>query len=106
MTITMKTEGTAATLHVEGWLYTQSSPDLGKAVKALPEETAALILDFKKLEYISSSGLREVVAAYKKMKDKNGTFSVIHVGNEVMDVFRLTGFDKKLDIRSAGEVIR
>ena len=40
------------------------------------------------------------------MKEKNGTFSVIHVGNEVMDVFRLTGFDKKLDIRSAGEVIR
>ena len=49
MTITMKTEGTAATLHVEGWLDTQSSPDLGKAVKALPEETAALILDFNSL---------------------------------------------------------
>lgn len=97
MTITTKTEGTTATICVEGWLDTQSSPELGKEVENI-QAAESLVLDFEKLEYISSSGLREVVAAYKKMKAKGGTLSVVHVGSEVMDVFRLTGFDKKLDI--------
>lgn len=97
MTITTKMDGMTATIYVEGWLDTQSSPELGKEVERLTE-AEALVLDFEKLEYISSSGLREVVAAYKKMKAKGGAFSVVRVGSEVMDVFRLTGFDKKLDI--------
>lgn len=99
MTITKKVEGNTAVLSVEGWLDTQSSPELGKEIQDL-SGIGELILDFDKLEYISSSGLREVVSAYKKMKSGNGTFSVIHVSSEVMDVFRMTGFDKKLDIRA------
>lgn len=98
MTITTKLENDKATLFVEGWLDTQSSPELGKAIGEL-SDIKSLVFDFEKLEYISSSGLREVVSAYKKMKGIGGTFSIIHVNSEVMDVFRLTGFDKKLDIQ-------
>ena len=60
----------------------------------------SLILDFEKLEYIASAGLREVVSAYKKLKSVNGDFSIIHVSSEVMDVFKLTGFDQKIDIQA------
>lgn len=99
MIITKTVENDVAVISVEGWLDTQSSPELGNVIKVL-SNIKELILDFEKLEYISSSGLREVVAAYKKMKSENGTFSVIHVSSEVMDVFNMTGFDKKLDIRA------
>ena len=99
MTITKTVENNVAILFVEGWLDTQSSPELGKEVEGL-SGIEGLVLDFEKLEYISSSGLREVVSAYKKMKSANGSFSVINVSSEVMDVFKLTGFDKKLDIRA------
>lgn len=99
MTITKTMEQNTVILSVEGWLDTQSSPQLGEAVRTL-NDPESLILDFAKLEYISSSGLREVVSAYKKMKSIGGVFSVIHVSSEVMDVFKLTGFDKKLDIRA------
>lgn len=99
MTITKTVENNVAVIFVEGWLDTQSSPELGKEIRNL-SDIKELILDFEKLEYISSSGLREVVSAYKKMKSENGTFSVIHVSSEVMDVFKMTGFDKKLDIRA------
>lgn len=99
MTITKTVENNVAILFVEGWLDTQSSPELGKEVEGL-SDVEGLVLDFEKLEYISSSGLREVVSAYKKMKSENGIFSVINVSSEVMDVFKLTGFDKKLDIRA------
>ena len=53
--------------------------------------------DFAKLEYISSAGLRQVISAYKKMAGKDG-FKIIHVSDEVLDVFRLTGFDQKIQI--------
>lgn len=97
MTITKKMEGDKVVLAVEGWLDTQTSPELGREISALPD-VSSLVLDLDKLEYISSSGLREVVAAYKKMKGQGGTFSIIQVNREVMDVFKMTGFDKKLDI--------
>lgn len=99
MTITKTMENNTAVLLVEGWLDTKSSPELGQEINAL-SDIEGLVLDFEKLEYIASSGLREVVSAYKKMKGANGTFSVIHVSNEVMDVFRLAGLDKKLDIHA------
>lgn len=99
MTITKTMENHIVTLSVEGWLDTQSSPEFGQEVRGL-SGLEGLILDFEKLEYISSSGLREVVSAYKKMKDLGGSFSVIHVSSEVMDVFKLTGFDKKMDIQA------
>ena len=97
MTITKTMENNTAVLLVEGWLDTKSSPELGNEINAL-SDIEELVLDFEKVEYIASSGLREVVSAYKKMKSTNGTFSVINVCNEVMDVFRLAGLDKKLDI--------
>ncbi len=86
-------------LSVEGWLDTKSAPELGREIEAL-SDIEALVLDFEKLEYIASAGLREVVSAYKKMKSMNGEFSVIHVTSEVMDVFKLTGFDQKIDIQA------
>lgn len=103
MTITKTMENNTAVLLVEGWLDTKSSPELGNAINEL-SDIEGLVLDFEKLEYIASSGLREVVSAYKKMNCMNGTFSVIHVSNEVMDVFRLSGLDKKLDIRAKENV--
>ena len=98
MTITKTIENNTVILYVEGWLDTKASPELGKEIDAL-SDTGELVLDFEKLEYIASSGLREVLTAYKKMQGMNGTFSVINVGNEVMEIFKLAGFDKKLDIR-------
>lgn len=99
MTITKTVENNKVVLSVEGWLDTKSSPELGQEINAL-SDVSELVLDFGKLEYISSSGLREVLGAYKKMQGMNGTFSVINVGSEVMEIFELAGFDKKLDIHA------
>ncbi|HBI61034.1 MAG TPA: anti-sigma factor antagonist [Lachnospiraceae bacterium] len=98
MTITKTVENNKAVLFVEGWLDTKSAPELRKEIDSL-SGIDGLVLDFEKLEYIASAGLREIVSAYKKLKSMNGDFSVIHVGSEVMEVFKLTGFDQKFDIR-------
>ncbi len=86
-----------ATLKLTGWLDTQSAPQLGEAVGEL-DGISSLVLDFDALEYISSGGLREILSASRKLSAAGGSFSVINVSDEVMDVFSMTGFNKKLDI--------
>lgn len=99
VTITKTMENNKAIVAVEGWLDTNSSPELGREIEAL-SDIESLILDFDKLEYIASAGLRIVVLAYKKLKSMNGEFSIINVSSEVMDVFKLTGFDQNFDIQT------
>ncbi len=99
VTITKTIENNKAIVSVEGWLDTNSSPQLGREIEAL-SDIESLILDFDKLEYIASAGLRIIILAYKKLKSMNGEFSIINVSSEVMDVFKLTGFDQNFDIQT------
>ena len=100
MEITSKREESKVTMEITGWLDTQTAPQLGEALSQLDDNVTSLVFDFSKLEYISSAGLRQVVAAYKKMAGKDG-FKIINVSNEVYDVFRLTGFDQKIQIEKS-----
>ncbi|WP_448782532.1 STAS domain-containing protein [Blautia sp.] len=97
MEIVRKTEGNKVTMEITGWLDTQTSPQLGEELSKLDDSVTSLVFDFAKLEYISSAGLRQVISAYKKMAGKDG-FKIINVSDEVFDVFRLTGFDQKIQI--------
>lgn len=97
MEIVSKTEENKVTMEISGWLDTQTSPQLGEALSKLDDSVTSLVFDFAKLEYISSAGLRQVISAYKKMAGKDG-FKIINVSEEVFDVFRLTGFDQKIQI--------
>ena len=96
MEIVSKTEGSKVTMEITGWLDTQTAPQLEKELSALDPGTTSLVFDFANLEYISSAGLRLVIAAYKKMAGKEG-FRIVNVSDEVYDVFSLTGFDQRLN---------
>ena len=100
MEIVSRTEGTKVTMEISGWLDTQTAPELEKVLTGLDASVTSLVFDFAKLEYISSAGLRLVIAAYKKMAGKEG-FKIVNVSDEVYDVFSLTGFDQKINIEKA-----
>lgn len=57
-----------------------------------------LLIDMKQLEYISSAGLRVLLAAYKKLKAKGGSLRICHVNDVVMEVLEVTGFKDKINI--------
>lgn len=97
MEIISRTEGNKVTMEITGWLDTQTAPQLEEELSKLSDEATSLVFDFAKLEYISSAGLRQVVAAYKKMQQKEG-FKIINISDEVYDLFKLTGFDQKICI--------
>jgi anti-sigma B factor antagonist len=97
MTIAKKQNGTAVTLEVEGRLDTITAPDLEKEIQGLADATE-LTVDFAKLEYISSAGLRVLLSAHKAFAKKNGLV-ITNVNETVLEIFDVTGFKDILNIK-------
>lgn len=97
MTITGKQNGSALEIALEGRLDTTTSPELEKELKTALNGVTELTLDFEKLDYISSAGLRVLLGAQKQM-NKQGSMKIVHVGEIIMEVFEVTGFTDILTI--------
>lgn len=89
-------DGSKATLAIEGWLDTQTAPELGVALDQLGKDVSELEFDFSKLEYVSSAGLRQIMSAHKRMA---GNLVITGVSDEIQEVFDLTGMSKRLKIQ-------
>ena len=86
-------------IELKGRLDTTTSPQLDQKVKEIEIDKDLVIIDFKELEYISSAGLR-VLLAIKKMLEAKGKALEIHNVNEVInEVFSVTGFVNVLNIK-------
>ena len=97
MTIDIKKRAKEITVEVVGRLDTITAPVLEKTIADNIDGVQSLILDFKGLEYISSAGLRIILAAQKKMQ-KIGSMKLVGVCDEVMEIFEMTGFADILTI--------
>lgn len=97
MTINKNLEGSKLTLDLEGRLDTVTSPTLEAELKQSINDVTELVFDFSKLEYISSAGLRVLLAAQKTM-NKQGSMVIKHVNESIMEVFEVTGFSDILSI--------
>ena len=91
MTIEIKKTEKETIIEIVGRLDTITAPALDKTINEDIGDTKNLILDVKGMEYISSAGLRVLLAAQKKMQ-KIGSMKVMNVCEEVMEVFEMTGF--------------
>lgn len=85
-------EGDKITFALEGKLDTITSPELEKEVNESINDVIDLVFDCKKLEYISSMGLRVLLAAQQAIEG-DGNMKIINVNEEVMEIFEVTGFD-------------
>ena len=100
MTIEKKEQGTELELIVSGRLDTTTAPQLEAELKRSVGNVTALSFDFASLEYLSSAGLRVLLAAQKVM-NKQGTMVIRHVNETIMEVFEITGFSEILRGRKA-----
>ena len=91
MEIRKTTEGTSLRLSLEGRLDTTTAPQLEADFKQSLDGITQLELDFDKLEYLSSAGLRVILAAQKTM-NRQGKMVIRHVNETIMEVFEVTGF--------------
>ena len=97
MTIEIKKSREETVIEIAGRLDTITAPALDKTINEDIGETKNLVLDVKGMEYISSAGLRVLLATQKKMQ-KIGSMKVINACEEVMEVFEMTGFADILTI--------
>ena len=56
------------------------------------EGMTEIIIDMERVEYISSGGLRVLLAAEQEMEDRDGQMKVIHVNEHIMKILDITGF--------------
>ena len=100
MTITERREKNALVIGLEGSLDTLTAPELEAFLDAGLDGVTELTIDMEQLRYLSSAGLRVILAAQKRMSRK-GRMRITHVHSEIMKVFRITGFADILTIEES-----
>lgn len=91
MEIKKTVNGDELLIALDGRLDTTTAPRLEEEIRSSIENVKKLAFDFEKLEYISSAGLR-VLLATQKIMNKQGSMVIKNVNETVMDVFSVTGF--------------
>ena len=91
MTIQKTANAAELTVALTGRLDTTTAPQLESELKASVEGVETLILDFAALDYLSSAGLRVLLAAQKIM-NKQGKMIVKNVNETIAEIFEVTGF--------------
>ncbi len=102
MQISVKTTNEVKVLVFEGRLDTQTSPDAQQQLTRLIEEGETKILvNFEKLDYISSAGLRVLLVVAKQLKTTDGELRICSLNEVVKEVFDISGFDMILPISAS-----
>ena len=96
MEIKTKNEGTKLTISVSGRIDTVTAPEFEAGLKF--GDATCVVLDIGDVPYMSSAGLRLLLAAHKTMLGKGGEFQVANVQPSVRDVLDITGFSGILNL--------
>lgn len=91
MTIEKTAEGSTLCLNLIGRLDTTTAPQLEAEINQNINGITELSMDFSKLEYLSSAGLR-VLLSTQKIMNKQGNMVLKNVNDTIMEVFEMTGF--------------
>ena len=101
MTISKTLENGKVTLTPDGKLDTWSAPELQEVLIPAFDEAGSggsVVLDFVKLSYVSSAGLRVLFFGEKTAEEKHIPMKIINVSKEIKDIFYMTGFKDILNV--------
>ena len=96
MEIKSTTEGTRLTIAVSGRVDTVTAPELEAGLKF--GDATCVVIDLTNVPYMSSAGLRLLLAAHKQMIAKGGELQIAHVQADVREVLDITGFSDILNL--------
>jgi len=97
MDIKKTQEDRKLTIALAGRLDSNSAPQLEAELKESLVDINDLVLDFAELVYLSSAGLRVILAAQKQM-NKQGRMVIVKVNETIMEIFEITGFAEIITI--------
>ena len=99
LTISKTKEDGRLLVSLEGQLNATTTPQFDTELNNSLKNVTELILDFDKVDYVSSAGLRTVLGAQKTMNTQ-GAMKLTNVDETIREVFELTGFAKFLTIET------
>lgn len=96
----LKTEkkGTELTVFLSGELNTLTAPELSALLDAELPGMQTLILDYTECDYVSSAGIRVLLAVFKRLKAEKGRMWLRNVGENFAEVLENTGLDAVFDV--------
>ena len=100
LNIVKKQDGDTLTVKLDGRLDTNTAPDFQTEMEPLLNDISKLVLDFEKLDYISSAGLRVLLKTFQVMEAKDGRMVLKNVNEDLYDVLKLSGFVDFLEIEN------
>ena len=98
MNATTRVENQTLFIDLEGRLDTVTSQQLAEQIPHDMRKDLSLDLNFEKLEYVSSAGLRLLVLFKKEAEATNNTMVIRNINEVIKEIFSVTGFDKILKI--------
>lgn len=104
MEISTTEKNNAVILSIKGRMDAVTSPQFDKAFTDLISKgNRSFLLNMGGLEYISSAGLRSILAAAKQLKEKQGTILFAGLHGPVEEVFKISGFHSIFQVYDSEE---
>ena len=97
MEISLKKINDELFVKASGKLDIDSAAEYGTRIKDALDDIKDLVLDFSEITYVASIGLRVLLELYQQMS-KQGSIKLINVQEPVLNVLKMTGFNKFLSI--------
>ena len=86
-------------LRISGRIDAVTAPALEKKINTLIDENHLfLLVDFAKIDYLSSAGLRLLLSETKKLKAKKGFFVLFSINEDIAEIIKIAGFERVLNI--------
>ena len=98
MELTKEAKGSSLTISIDGRLDTTTAPQLEAEINSSLEGVTDFVIDMAELAYVSSAGLRVLLKAQKLM-NQQGAMTIVNAGQEILEIFEVTGFDEILNIK-------
>ena len=94
-----ETNGDKKIVRLDGRVDASSAPSLEATLNEMVEKgNKALALDFTQVTYLSSAGMRLLLAMTKKMQGNGNGFVVFSIHDDVMEIIKMAGFERVLKI--------
>ncbi|MGE0198728.1 MAG: STAS domain-containing protein [Simkaniaceae bacterium] len=99
LNIAIENEPRATIIRIEGRLDAASTPLLERKLQELiGGGVKNIVLDFSQVNYLSSAGMRLLLSTTKKLKGAGGALHCCSVGEEVMEIIKMAGFERIIHI--------
>ncbi len=104
MDVTVKEVNEVNVMSFEGNLDTNTAPQAQEQIDQLIDGgSSKILINFDNLNYISSAGLRVLLATAKKLKATSGDLKICGLNKTVQEVFDISGFSSILSVVATEE---